>query len=123
MLFRQGEAAKGLYILKSGNVSLVMKAEDGAEILHLTVGPGSILGVPAVVTKEPYTLSAKAGAGAEVEFVELGDFEELMQAEPLLFPLVLAVLAAEVRSARVALSRITNFRRRPSRPSLPVVSR
>lgn len=108
----------GLYILKTGQASLVMKGENGVEVMHLTIGPGSILGVPAVVTKEPYTLSARACAGSEVDFVELSDFEEMMQEEPSLFPLVLAVLAAEVRAARIALTRImTKLGRRPSRIS------
>jgi CRP-like cAMP-binding protein len=104
MLFQQGEAPLGLYVLRSGNATLVMKDESGAEVMHMTIGAGCILGMPAVVTKQPYTLSATAGVGAEVSFVELSEFEDLMQSEPSLFPLVLAVLAAEVRSARIALT-------------------
>ena len=124
MLFKQGEAPLGLYILKSGKASLVMKDENDEEVMHLIIGPGSILGVPAVVTKEPYTLSAKAGVGAEVDFIELSAFEDLMQSEPSLFPLVLAVLAAEVRAARIAFTRVmTKLRSRPSRPSGLVPSR
>ena len=123
MLFKQGEAPTGLYILKSGKASLVMRSENGVEVMHLTIGAGSILGVPAVVTKEPYTLSAMACADSEVDFVELGEFEDLMQAEPSLFPLVLSVLAAEVRSARVALTGVmTKLRSRSSRPSGPILS-
>lgn len=103
-LFNQGDAPRGLYILKSGKASLVMKGENGAEVMHLTIGPGAILGVPAVVTKEPYTLSAKACLGSDVGFVALNDFEEMMKAEPSLFPLLLEVLATEVRAARIALT-------------------
>jgi len=124
MLFKQGETPKGLYILKSGKASLVMKGENGVEVIHLTIGAGSILGVPAVVTREPYTLSAMACGGAEVSFTELTDFEDLMQAEPTLFPLVLAVLAAEVRAARIAFTGImTKLRSRSSRHSGPALSR
>lgn len=43
MLFKQGEAPKGLYILKSGNASLVMKGENGVELMHLTIGAGPSL--------------------------------------------------------------------------------
>lgn len=122
VLFKQGEPPKGLYILKRGNASLMMKAEDNTEILRLTVGPGSILGVPAVVTKEPYTLGARASARSKVEFVELNDFEELMRSDPSLFPLVLAVLAAEVRAGRIALTRImTKLASRHSRSSARVL--
>ena len=102
-LFKQGEAPRGLYILKSGKATLVMNAENGVEVMHLTIGPGAILGIPAVVTKEPYTLSAKACLGSDIAFVELSDFEEMMQAKPSLFPLVLAILATEIRAARIAL--------------------
>ncbi len=124
MLFKQGESPMGLYILKSGKASLVMKGENGAEVMHLTIGPGSILGVPAVVSKEPYTLSATAFVGSEVSFVETSDFEDLMQSEPSLFPLVLAVLAAEVRSARVAFTGIiTRFKERHSRTEGPALHR
>ena len=60
MLFRQGEIPTGLYIVRSGKASLLMKGENGVEVAHFTVGAGSILGLPAIVAKEPYTLSAMA---------------------------------------------------------------
>jgi CRP-like cAMP-binding protein len=104
LLFKQGEVPIGLYLLKSGKASLVMTAEDGEEVLHLKVGPGSILGVPAIVGKDSYTLSATACPGSEVGFIARKDFEDLIQSEPSLFPKVLEVLAAEVRSARRSLS-------------------
>ena len=75
------------------------------------------------MTKQPYTLSATAYAGAEVKFIEMSAFEELMQAQPSLFPLVLAVLAAEVRTARIAFTRMmTKLRSRPSRASVTTLS-
>jgi CRP-like cAMP-binding protein len=42
--------------------------------------------------------------GSEVDFVARKDFEELIQAQPSLYPKMLEILAAEVRSARLALS-------------------
>ena len=75
ILFRQGEDPVGLYILKRGKVSLILKTENGKEVVHLTVGPGSILGLPAVVGSDVYTLSAMACPGSEVSFVPRKDFE------------------------------------------------
>ena len=105
-LFNQGETPIGLYILKIGKASLLMKAENGTELLHLTVGPGSILGVLAVVGRDVYPLSAMACPGSELGIIARKDFEDLIQSEPSLFPKVLEVLAAEVRYARVALSAV-----------------
>ena len=65
---------------------------------------GSLLGLPAVIANEPYTLSAMVRSGSDIGFVVRNDFEELMRKEPSLYPFVLEVLAAEVRSARLALS-------------------
>jgi CRP-like cAMP-binding protein len=104
ILFNQGDVPIGLYFLKSGKVSLIMKTEKGKEVVHLTVSAGSILGLPAIVSNEPCTLSAMAHHGSEVNFLARKDFEELIQAQPSLYPKVLEVLAAEVRSARHSLS-------------------
>ena len=106
VLFKQGEPCKGLYFVKSGELSLVLAAENGVEVMRLIVGPGSLLGVPAVVSGGPYTLTGTALTGAEVGFVELGEFTKLMADQPALFPLVLAVLAAGIRAGRLALTRI-----------------
>ena len=103
ILFNQGEVPIGLYLLKTGKASLIMKTDKGEEVVHLTVGSGSILGLPAIVGHVPYSLSAKAH-GSKVNFIARKDFEELIQAQPSLYPKVLEVLAAEVRSARLALS-------------------
>jgi CRP-like cAMP-binding protein len=103
-LFRQGEVPTGLYIIHSGAASLLIKAENGDEVAYFTVGAGSILGLPAIIAREPYSLSAIACEHSEVRFVETEAFNELIQEQPSLFPKVLEVLAAEVRSARLVLT-------------------
>jgi CRP-like cAMP-binding protein len=84
-------------------------------VAQFNVGAGSMLGLPAVVAKEPYSLTAMAREQSEVSFVEMAAFEELMQEQPTLFPKVLEVLAAEVRSARHALTELLG--RLASRPT------
>jgi CRP-like cAMP-binding protein len=103
-LFRQGEVPSGVYVVCEGNASLVMKSESGAVLLSLEVPAGSLLGLPGIVANECYTFSAFALPGSDIRFVNREDFEGLIQSEPSLNPMVLEVLAAEVRSARNALS-------------------
>jgi CRP-like cAMP-binding protein len=100
ILFHQGEAPSGLYILKSGYAALTMTTVLGEEIISATAGPGSLLGLPGLIGNQPYTLTAIALAGAEVSFVTRDSFTDLMSADPMLALKILAVLAAEVRSAR-----------------------
>ena len=103
VLFCQGEAPIGLYILQSGEAALVMRSESGEEVMCLLAAAGSLIELHAIVGNKPYTLTATARKGSEVQFVPRVDYEDLTQAEPLLCFKLLDVLAAEVRAARNAL--------------------
>jgi len=102
-LFKQGEAPRGVYIFKSGEAFLVMKIASGRTMKCLHAGAGSLLGLPAVIGNEPFTLTAIVRKGSEVEFVTRSDFEDAIRTEPSLYPRLLQLLATEVRSARLAI--------------------
>jgi CRP/FNR family transcriptional regulator len=103
VLFHQGDAPSGVYILRKGAATLTRRFDDEA-ILSVQVGAGSLLGLPGVIGSKPYSLTAEAMEGAEVSLVTREDFVDLMQTEPLLSFQVLKVLAEEVRFARESLS-------------------
>jgi CRP-like cAMP-binding protein len=105
VLFRQGEAPKGVYILRKGLAKLTSKS-DGDAILNVQAGAGSLLGVPAVVGGKPYSLTAEALDGAELSLLNCDDFVRLMHTEPALSFRVLQVLAEEVRFARESISHL-----------------
>ena len=102
ILFCQGDEPVGLYILHGGAAHFTMRDADGDQVLELAVGPGSLLGLPGVVGNCAYSLSATARAGAEVSFVPREEFSRMMLTEPGIAVLILQVLAAEVRTARIA---------------------
>jgi hypothetical protein len=103
-LFSQGGNPSGLYILRKGSAMLSMESPTGGTLMSITLHPGSLLGLPALIGNEPYTLSAIAEADAELGFVSREDFNSLMLTDPTLAVRVLRVLAAEVRTARHAIS-------------------
>jgi len=80
-----------------------MRTWAGESIISLQTTAGSILGLPALIGEEPYTLTAVAHTGAQLSFVSRDHYASLMQANPLLPLKVLRVLAAEVHSARNAM--------------------
>ena len=104
LLFTQGDSPKGLYILKGGGARLSMTSPTGDMIMSIPVSPGSLLGLPALIGNQPYSLTAKALKGAELNFVTKSDFSILMLNEPRLSLSILRVLAAEVRTARFAIT-------------------
>lgn len=103
LLFQQDAPADGVYILQEGQGKLTMNAHDGRPIFSIDAMPGSVLGLPALMSDQPYSLSAIARAGAHVSFVSRADFLALMHAQPAISLKMLQVLAAEVRTARQAL--------------------
>ena len=100
LLFRQGDTPTGLFILKEGTVSLQMSAPDGHFIVSVEASRGSLLGLPGIISNQPYTLTAIAHAGALIGYVSRTDFTALMQSQPTLSLKILQVLAAEVSSVR-----------------------
>jgi CRP-like cAMP-binding protein len=103
-LFTQGGNPSGLYLLRKGTATLSMESPTGGILMSITLFPGSLLGLPALIGNEPYTLTATAQSGAEFGFVSREDFNSLMLTDPSLAVRVLRVLAAEVRTARHAIS-------------------
>lgn len=104
VLFRQGDTPAGLYVLRSGSATLSMTSHTGEPLLSVPVSEGALLGLPGFVGDRPYSLTAKAAKGAELGFVSREQFSDLMLNNPSLSLKLLSVLAAEVRSARNAIS-------------------
>jgi CRP-like cAMP-binding protein len=102
VLFCQGDEPVGLYILHSGDAAMAMHDPGGELVMALPIMPGSLLGLPGVISNIAYSLSATAKQGAEVSFVPRDEFSHLMLTEPGVAVQILRVLAAEVRTARIA---------------------
>jgi len=104
VLFQQDDPAVGLYILLDGEATISMTSIQGQAILSVQARDGSLLGLPGLISNQPYSLTAIARAGARVSFLPRAEFTALMESNPTLAFKILQVLAAEVRSARQALS-------------------
>lgn len=100
ILFNQGEKPDGVYFLLSGEAALIMESASGHIVLCHRALAGSILGLPAVVGNEVYTMSAIVRKSSSLGFVSRADFEDLIREDPTVYPYVLEILAADVRAAR-----------------------
>jgi len=100
VLFRQGDAPVGLYILHKVEVTLSHTAPTTWEVNTIQVLPGSVLGLPGLVGNRPYTLTAIARADARLSFITRSHFDIILQHDSLLAIKVTQVLAAEVHTAR-----------------------
>ena len=103
ILFRQGDPPAQLFILHDGEATVTMSSPVGERVLVMPVAAGSLLGLPGLIGNQPYTLTAIAHAGAQVSSVSRDEVMALMRSDPAISFNVLKVLAAEVRSARLAI--------------------
>ena len=103
VLFRQGDPPTFLYFVRTGEVELTMMA-SGTLVMLVTAGAGSLIGLPAIIGKKPYTMTAKVLEGVDVCQLWSEDFHQLLQDQPRLSLNVLQILAGEIHSARGALS-------------------
>jgi CRP-like cAMP-binding protein len=102
ILFRQGEPADCLYFVKSGEASLTMQA--GGKEVRIRAGKGSLLGIPAIVGNQPYSMTGTAPCDAEILRLSSVGFSNLLKTDPGMQQAVLRILAGEVRVARQALT-------------------
>ena len=104
ILFRQGDPPVGLYVLSQGEATISMDSGHDDLAFSCQATAGSVLGLPGLIANRPYSLTVIARKGSSVGFVSRDEFNNLIQSELPLMGKVLQVLAAEVRSARLALT-------------------
>ena len=104
VLFRHGDAVRGVFLIRSGKVRLAL---DGANSTFPSriLGPGSVAGLPASVAGSPYSLTAEVIEDAELAFVPRQTLLECLQKNPQLCFEVMDVLSGEISQTRSILKR------------------
>ena len=95
VLFRQGEAPRGVYLIRRGSVVLTLDSRH-----HRRAGRGWILGLPSTFSGEPYSLTAVADENCEFAFIPREKVIEFVRLNPALALPLLEVLASEVSAVR-----------------------
>lgn len=95
VLFRRGEAAQGVYLIRRGSVVLSL---DGRR--HRRAGRGWILGLPSTFSGEPYSLTATTAENCEFAFIPREKVVEFVRLNPALAMHLLEILASEVSAVR-----------------------
>src|SRR5215469_6802003 len=101
-LFQQGDAPECAFFVKTGEIALTMHV-SGDALWRIRATRGSLVGLPAIVGNEPYSMTARVIKDSQICKVSRDDFHHLMQQNPRLCCNVLQILAGEVHGARKAL--------------------
>jgi CRP-like cAMP-binding protein len=101
VLFRRGEDVSGVFLIRSGRVSLALDCETPLYPARI-LGLGAIAGLPATVSGNPYSLTAKVVDDAELAFVARDAVLECLQNNPRLCFQVMDMLSGEISDIRSA---------------------
>src|ERR1700685_3220495 len=79
VLFAEGQAARGVFIVRRGRVKLSICGSDGRTLILRMLEPGCPLGVASVVSGRPYEATAETQEPSEISFLRHSDLLRLMR--------------------------------------------
>ena len=79
VLFVEGQAPRGGFVLCSGKVKLSTTSREGKVLILKIVQPGEIMGLSAAISGEPYEITAETVGPCLVNFIERDGLLRLME--------------------------------------------
>jgi CRP/FNR family transcriptional regulator len=73
VLFREGQPARGMFVLCAGRAKLSVCSETGKRLMLRVAGPGEVLGLTASLSSSPYEVTAELLDNAHVATVKRKD--------------------------------------------------
>ena len=79
VLFVEGQAPRGIYMICSGRVKLSTTSRDGKTLILRIAQPGQVLGLHATVSGKPYELTGETLQPCQLDFIRREDFLRFLQ--------------------------------------------
>jgi CRP/FNR family transcriptional regulator len=79
MLFQQGTAVNGVYVVESGQVRVLLPTARGRLQLLEVAGPGTVLGLSETMSGEQYRVTAEAADYTTVGFIARETFVDFLR--------------------------------------------
>jgi len=96
-LFLAGDPGDGFYRVEDGLLKVSMASPSGAERILAIVGPGAIVGDPAIIDGKPRSASVTALRECKLRFVSRANFESFAAKQPDIYKYLLELLARRLR--------------------------
>src|ERR1051325_11923415 len=78
VVFREGDVARGVYVLSSGRAKVSISSADGKKLIIRVAKAGDVLGLYAGLTGRPLEATAEMVEGGRVDFISRTDLLSLM---------------------------------------------
>jgi len=114
-LFHEGRKPQGIYCLREGKVKIFKHCYDGREQITRIVLPAEFMGLKALLSGNPYTVSASALEESVACFIRKSDFFQLMLKYPDFSKAVIVALSKLLEEAE---NRMISLAHKPVRQRL-----
>ncbi len=98
-LFYQDEIGDAAYVVRLGEIAILLNMSDGRELVINNMGPGECFGELALLTNAPRTASAFASRDSELLVLPRKEFLRELERQPKLMRHVLDVTARRLRAS------------------------
>jgi CRP/FNR family cyclic AMP-dependent transcriptional regulator len=96
VLFNEGDPPRGIYLIHSGTIELLMRARKGNWRQVRSASPGEILGLESVVSRRAHDATARAITSCDLGFIERESFLRVLDESPEIWFSVLRLLSKGV---------------------------
>jgi CRP/FNR family transcriptional regulator, cyclic AMP receptor protein len=79
VIFMEGQAARGIFMLCQGQAKLSTTSRDGKTFILRISKPGEVLGLHAVVAGQPYDVTVQTMRPSQLNFVNREDFLQFLK--------------------------------------------
>jgi CRP/FNR family transcriptional regulator, cyclic AMP receptor protein len=99
VLFSEGRAARGVYMLCEGRAKLSVSSESGKRLMLRVAGPGELLGLEASLQGETHDFTAELLDSARIAFVKRKDLLKFLRDNPMICMEVVSRLSEQLHGA------------------------
>jgi CRP-like cAMP-binding protein len=104
VIFEKGELATHLYVVFSGRVAIVARADDGRESVMAVLGPGALFGEMSLFDGGHRSANARALTVVHAIAIDFDDVREVLRDRPEVLWAVVRILARRLRATDDALA-------------------
>jgi CRP/FNR family cyclic AMP-dependent transcriptional regulator len=110
ILFTEGDQPRGIYVVHSGTIEVLMRARNGDWKPIWSAAAGEILGLESVISRRPHDSTARAITSCKLGLVERETFLGMLDESPAIWFSVLRLLSQGVNASYDSLRNVTHAR-------------
>ena len=109
-LFREGQGGDCMYVIESGEFSVIKQAEDGTPVEVAVLGPGELIGEMSLFDASPRSATVRSRQGGRLWRLDRRNFQRLLEGNPRMAGALLASMGRRLREETREIAKLRSGR-------------